>query len=299
MTIGIYIITFEGTDRVYIGQSINIEDRWSSHLSLMKKNTAASKLQDAYNIFGTPTFSILEKCASDKLDTLEVCYIQEFNSIDNGFNTCSGGNVYSGVHAPTSVYSKEQILRVLYSLAETPVLTVKEVSDITKVSTSVIRGILTEKMHIWAILELPEVWKRVTLNSKDRDIKTSSIRGTKLSSKVRGIIYPILVDNKGNEYQIENARSFALLNNIHPANLGAVLNGRRVSTGGFKRKVDSDRPIKGYKEYPLLLNTSTGDIEKIKTSLTGFCKMHRLDEDALSNLLSGSIKSHRGWVIKQ
>ncbi len=248
MTIGIYIITFEGTDKVYIGQSVNIEDRWASHLSLLKQGGASTKLQEAFNSFGQPTFSILESCSIKDLDTLEITYIEEFNSIESGLNTCYGGHSYSGVHAPTSIYSKDQIVKVFELLADNNIYTIKEASDLTKVPISAIRSISTEKTHTWVKSEFPDLWKKFQENTEKREYKTRVIRGTKLSSSARGTIYPILVDSEGTEYVIENARRFALANNIQPANLGALLNGRRNYAGGFKRKIHEDRPIKTHKK---------------------------------------------------
>jgi len=37
MTIGIYKLVFEGTDKVYIGQSICIEKRFNNHLCELRK----------------------------------------------------------------------------------------------------------------------------------------------------------------------------------------------------------------------------------------------------------------------
>lgn len=63
MTCGIYIMSFKGTDKVYIGKSKSIETRANSHMFLFRKNRAPYKLQQAYNTFGNPDLEILEKCS--------------------------------------------------------------------------------------------------------------------------------------------------------------------------------------------------------------------------------------------
>ena len=51
MTTGIYQLVFKGTDKVYIGQSIDIEHRYKGHISCLQLGKGVSKLQNAYNIY--------------------------------------------------------------------------------------------------------------------------------------------------------------------------------------------------------------------------------------------------------
>jgi group I intron endonuclease len=72
MTSGIYGI-FQG-NRVYIGQSVNIEKRWRVHKTLLKLNKHHCQfLQRVSHKYGSSSlqFNILEVCSASELDNLE------------------------------------------------------------------------------------------------------------------------------------------------------------------------------------------------------------------------------------
>ena len=74
MTCGIYKLDFNGIC-VYIGQSIDIETRYSTHLRLLRSGNHTKQLLDAYNKYGLPRLKILKECHKHYLDTLESVYI--------------------------------------------------------------------------------------------------------------------------------------------------------------------------------------------------------------------------------
>ena len=76
MSIGIYCILNKTKDKVYIGQSLNIEQRLRQHMS----NSSNPELKEDIEKFGLSKFefSILKKCSASKLDTLEKKYIKHF-----------------------------------------------------------------------------------------------------------------------------------------------------------------------------------------------------------------------------
>lgn len=60
MTIGIYSLYWEEQDLIYIGQSQNIERRFTEHLYKLKNNTHTNyKVQKAYITYGLPSTNIL------------------------------------------------------------------------------------------------------------------------------------------------------------------------------------------------------------------------------------------------
>ena len=72
MTKGIYKLEFSNTDKIYIGQSIHIETRFTTHLYELRSGSHSVKLQEAYNRYGEPTLSIIETINKDEdLDALE------------------------------------------------------------------------------------------------------------------------------------------------------------------------------------------------------------------------------------
>ena len=75
---GIYSITNTITGRVYIGKSVNIPDRWWSHLA----SEHNKELKDDFNMYGIGsfTFRILALAPKSQLDKLEREYIREYAS---------------------------------------------------------------------------------------------------------------------------------------------------------------------------------------------------------------------------
>lgn len=94
MSIGIYKITNLLNDKVYIGQSVDIEKRWSVHKAELKNNYHHNiHLQNAWNKYGEKNFkfSIIEECDVDQLNQREIYWISKFDSCENGYNLTSGG----------------------------------------------------------------------------------------------------------------------------------------------------------------------------------------------------------------
>ena len=92
---GIYKITINDY-YIYIGQSVNIERRWSAHLNELKQNKHCNKkLQNVYNKYpDSVKFQILEECDIDELDEREMFYIKQFDTYnsDYGLNMNLGGD---------------------------------------------------------------------------------------------------------------------------------------------------------------------------------------------------------------
>lgn len=104
--VGIYAIKNQANGKVYIGQSVDIARRWRDHLNELKQNKHRnSHLQSAFLMYGVEafTFEIIEECSREMLDELEHFYIREFNSLKNGYNQESGGNLNKKISAETKV----------------------------------------------------------------------------------------------------------------------------------------------------------------------------------------------------
>ena len=92
MSCGIYYLKIN--NKFYIGQSIDIEHRFSNHLSELRNNHHYSqKLQNAFNEYGESnlTKGILEECDAKDLDEKEKFYIDKYDSFNNGYNGAPGG----------------------------------------------------------------------------------------------------------------------------------------------------------------------------------------------------------------
>lgn len=86
MTSGIYQINFQDK-AYYIGQSVNIEQRWQQHIEKMQQNKASKLMQTAYDYGGMPQFRVIFKCNKDYLDVLEAYFIHNQRQYNNCLNT--------------------------------------------------------------------------------------------------------------------------------------------------------------------------------------------------------------------
>lgn len=97
---GIYIIKNDINNKVYIGQSININKRIQEHFwksTCIKDVSYNSALHSAIRKYGKEHFyyEVLEECEPNLLDERERVYIKQYNSISpNGYNILSGGQQY-------------------------------------------------------------------------------------------------------------------------------------------------------------------------------------------------------------
>lgn len=95
--IGIYKITNNITNKVYIGQSINIEKRWYEHkykAECIEDRSYNSVLHNSMRKYGVEHFilEVLEECTIEELDTKEQFWIQQLNTISPyGYNILQGG----------------------------------------------------------------------------------------------------------------------------------------------------------------------------------------------------------------
>ena len=83
--IGIYSIKFntQKGEYIYIGQSIDIEERFMSHKRFLRKNVHCNKLiQSLYNENpNSISFEIIEECSIEELGEKEIEYIRKYNSL--------------------------------------------------------------------------------------------------------------------------------------------------------------------------------------------------------------------------
>lgn len=99
---GIYCIENTQTNKKYVGQSVNIKERWRKHINELNRNIHYNEhLQQAWNEYGETNFKfcVLEYCSIEILDDKEAFYIQHFNTMNQqyGYNLQSGGKHYDHV----------------------------------------------------------------------------------------------------------------------------------------------------------------------------------------------------------
>lgn len=227
MTIGIYKLVFEGTDKVYIGQSINIQKRYKEHLNSFKTGIISKKLLQGFIDFGTPILEIVCICTIEKLNELEDYYILLYNTVgNNGFNTLNSSEdipCLYGESNGSSKYSNKQIELVFNILVDTPEKTAKEIEQLTGVSTSVIYSIANLNNHLWLENKFPQQYKIL-----------KNLKGTRYSSaKGMGIVYPSIKSPTGIIFNIDSLRKFAREHNLTSSHLSEVLNKKAKSHKGW------------------------------------------------------------------
>lgn len=92
MSIGIYKIT-SPSDKIYIGQSINIEKRWkfyNSNAVNLKQHIKVYRSIQKYGV-SEHKFEIIEECSEELLDEREIYWIKFYNSVEEGLNISEGG----------------------------------------------------------------------------------------------------------------------------------------------------------------------------------------------------------------
>jgi len=138
-TVGIYKIT-NPKGKVYIGQSIEIENRLYKYKSACCKKQA--KIYHSIKKYGweSHSFDIIHKCSISELNDLEVYYINKYNSVKDGLNLAYGGgssllteehkekisNSLKGKKRPESVIKKQRESMIL--LYNNKVFSEKEIS---------------------------------------------------------------------------------------------------------------------------------------------------------------------------
>ena len=102
---GIYKIT-SPSNKIYIGQSIDIYKRWKYHKFSMKKNIN-TRINNSFKSYGFENhiFEIIEYCLRDDLNRLEKKYVdlyKTYNSID-GLNLKDGGGSKANISDETKI----------------------------------------------------------------------------------------------------------------------------------------------------------------------------------------------------
>lgn len=113
---GVYCIENINTNKKYIGQSIDVNERWRKHVSELNNNSHHNDyLQKAWNKYGEDSFIfyVLEYCDIEYLDEKEIYYIEIYNTInrDYGYNLKSGGQF-------TNIYTDELKQKISKSVKE-------------------------------------------------------------------------------------------------------------------------------------------------------------------------------------
>lgn len=144
--IGIYKITNKINNKIYIGQSINIEERWKKHIY----SPSSSLIHQAIVKYGVQSFifEVLEECVLEQLNEREIYWISHYNSIiPFGYNKTQGGdNPNLDENTRYQKLDSEKVNQII-SLLKNSTLTEAEIANIFGVSKDFISYINLGKNH--------------------------------------------------------------------------------------------------------------------------------------------------------
>lgn len=122
MTIGIYKFTNKRNNKVYIGQSTQIEERYKQHLNNSKNENLHdynTKFYRALRKYGFENFSfdvleIFSEYDKEQLNKKEIYWIDYYNSYEDGYNSNRGGEKVTErcEDHPMAKLTNEQVLEI-------------------------------------------------------------------------------------------------------------------------------------------------------------------------------------------
>lgn len=236
MTVGIYKLEFSDGS-FYVGRSVCIESRYRDHIRFLKNNSnGCSKLQTKYNsIAELPALSILEECSLNELSDREKHWIIALDAINSGLNILPGGeDILLGDKHPNSRYTNNQVLEVvrLLGIHWDNNLTHENISNVTGVSISTIKDILSKRSHVWVSKEYPTEYQSML----DARIlrKSNSLKNLNPFANKKVKEYPEIISPDGIVYKVEHLTNFCKEHNLTPGNMCKVFTGERLQHKGWK-----------------------------------------------------------------
>jgi hypothetical protein len=216
VTIGIYKLAFEGTNKVYIGKSNNIGQRVRNHKYLVSYGKSSNKLNRAFNLYGYLSLHIVETCALADLNNRELAQIHVHDAIANGFNSIDDvvPPVW-GENGPSAKHTNAEYIDAAYLLAVENKMC-SEVSDILGMTRDIVKTISTLKNHSWLEQAVPEIYAL---------LKAKKHTGNG-SAEQRGIVYPKVKSPTGEIYSVTNLREFCREHGLKNSGFIVLLQGK-------------------------------------------------------------------------
>lgn len=308
MTCGIYKLVFNGTNKVYIGQSENIENRFRRHIRDLLSNNHSIKMNIAYSTFGLPEYTILVECSPIDLNEFENETIEIYNAVDNGFNSCYKAEelpVGYGELNGNARFSNSQIEESFELLVTNTSLSFEEISRITGVSKGTVSNISKGATHTWLAREYPEKYIiLMNLKGNRKPKYGDKCSASKTSNELVVEVLKLLID--------DNQLSLLSVSESTGVPVGIV---KSISSGEKHKWLAEFYP----EEYTKLLSLKGTRYSKANSALSRgivypkvlspeglkyqvdnasqFSRAHDLDVSSLCKVLKGKVKQHKGWKI--
>lgn len=230
MTIGIYILKFDGTDKVYVGQSVHIESRFLQHLYKLRTNKHQPHLQNAFTQYGLPTYETVCECSASELDTCENEAIEIWDAVNNGYNfqkdSSHHGPRLHGADNKNAQYDREVYITIFEELVRSN-RPISEIAVSLGVNKNVVYQINSGLSHrYWLEKQYPEEYQVLLSKKGKRREKYFNVSER-----------PTLIHESGIEEVVGSSiQDIAIKYDLNGAHIGAVLNGKLLSHKGWKLK---------------------------------------------------------------
>lgn len=284
MTTGIYALYWEDDyDKVYIGQSLDIEARVANHTWALKKGVHVNyKLQEKYiSSNSAPKYYIVEEGTPNCLNNKEASWVKEFNAIIAGYNIAEvPGHEFSSCNYPNSKYEKLKLL-LLFRELRNPKTSFRYLSTKYAINISSIRAISRGAEHSWLHIKYP------TISSTISNAKSLRSSYSRTSGKTYEVISPI-----GSTHTVDNISLFCKQNKLNVGNFAEMLYGNAITSKGWRLS-----STKLSNKVYILYHKVLGITEQVYNR-QDFCTKYSVDSGSLSRLLSGKYKTIKGWVLK-
>ena len=291
---GIYSIKNNINGKMYIGQSVHIYSRWSSHKSKLRKGIHGNPyLQNAWNKYGEDnfTFSIIKQCDKFELDKYEIYYINYYNSLNGkfGYNLDYGGNTHK-------IRSKETIEKIVKNRKY-------KCSDETKKRLSEVN---TGK-------QIPYETRRKISEHHKNAIKQGTMKPKTehLSKYVEEQKKPINCYTKNGFYKKYNSIHECCRElNLIPTNICKVLKNKHKTSHGYTFTYSNvfltqEELNKRYKTYRndikwnyIAQTDKCGNIICKFNSMKDASNILNIDMSSISKVCRGKLKSTKGYYFK-
>lgn len=141
---GIYKITNIINGKCYIGQSINIQERWRRH-RCFNQDKSHYPLYLAFAEYGLDnfTFEILEECGLDELNEKEQFYIKKYDSYKTGYNQTIGGQGTGHI-----VKLSDEDVEIIYDLLQNSSILQNDIARMFNIGTDTVSEINQGKTRI-------------------------------------------------------------------------------------------------------------------------------------------------------
>ena len=295
MTCGIYMIQNKVNNKIYIGQAVDIEERWKKHKGALRSNRHNNHkhLQRAWNKYGEDNFefTIICECDENQLNTMEEYYIFELESYDDrvGYNKTYGGG---GCRATKETKKKMSEARKGKTLSEE---TRKKLSEINK--GKIMSEETRKKISKNCGSHRPEVRKKISEAEKGRIFSEEhrkkigeAHKGKTLSEEHRKKLSESL---KGKHHSEETRMKISEAKkgeNHHFYGKHFSLEHKKRLSESHKGKLGAECP----NSIPIVQLTTKGELVKVyaatqEAGRNGFTPSH------INNCCKGKRKTHGGY----